>query len=98
MQEKASTPQELLDWLTSLAPFVEATAQQLLKEGWEEFYSFRPFYVNGSPNVEDIEYALQKVPSTTEGRGNFQYVCAKDEVDPVGRIFHILKKSLPAIA
>ncbi len=84
--------QELLAELSRRANFVEEPAQQLLNQGWESVFTFRPFEADGKINAGDIDLALKKVPKTNEGLNGAQFCVAKDITDLQGRIFLLLKK------
>lgn len=58
-REKSDT--ELVNELNRIAPLSDKSAEQLVQEGWKEFYSYREYENNGGVNRGDIEYALRAI-------------------------------------
>lgn len=95
--EATTTPEDgqvLLNRLLNLAPrLTDKTAQALTEEGWESFFTFRPFKPSGSADSDDIRLALAAIErNISVVSGDWELGTAKEENDKQERIFHLLKK------
>ena len=60
-QPAEKTGIQLVNELNQIAPLAGKTAEQLIQEGWREFYSYREYENNGAVDVGDVKYALQAI-------------------------------------
>ena len=86
--------EDLLNSLFKIAPLSTDSTTVLKNDGWDSFFSFRPFEPNGSVNSYDVQKALEKISKEVPlSTGDWKLICARDDTVPQEeRIHELLKK------
>lgn len=71
--------QTLLNEVNTLAPESPLSAEELIADGWKEFFSYREYGANGAAETEHLRLALERIRQEAPIPGDWDLVRARTD-------------------